>query len=85
MVLVAVLLPIQADLMYEPGAKMSTQVPQFENELLASVEVVDPTVMAEVSLAGEEKQASEFSLPAAATTTTPAAVAAATPAFMEVE
>ena len=53
MVFVAVLLVYQDDVMRLPGAKMSTHVPKFENDDLASLEVVDPTVMAEAALAGE--------------------------------
>jgi len=53
MVLVAEALPIQADVMLEPGAKISTQVPVFEKVDLASVVVVDPTVMAFTARAGE--------------------------------
>ena len=53
MVLMAVVEPIQADVMLEPGAKMSTQVPVFEKVDRASVLVVDPTVMALTARAGE--------------------------------
>ena len=53
MVLVADVEPIQEDLMLEPGAKISTQVPIFEKEDLASVLVVDPTVIALAARAGE--------------------------------
>ena len=53
MVVMAVELPIQDDVISEPGAKMSTQVPVFENDDLASVVVVDPTVMALAARAGE--------------------------------
>ena len=64
-VAVAVLLVMYADVMDEPGALMSTHVPQFENEDLASVFVVEPTVMALGVLAGERPHASVFSFPAA--------------------
>ena len=45
-VLVAVLDVYHDDVMLEPGANMSTQVPKFENDERASVEVVAPTVIA---------------------------------------
>ena len=44
MVFVAVLLVFQAEVMLEPGAKMSRHVPKLENEERASVLVVAPTV-----------------------------------------
>jgi len=52
-VLVAVSLVLQADVMLLPGAKMSTQVPKFENDERASVVVVEPTVIAAAARAGE--------------------------------
>src|ERR1044071_2171679 len=48
----------QADKIPEPGAKMSKQVPKFENEARASLVVVAPTVMALAARAGEVVQAS---------------------------
>ncbi len=51
--------------MLEPGAKRSTQVPKFENEERASVLVVEPTVFAAATRAGEPLQALALSLPAA--------------------
>ena len=51
MVFVAVVLVCHADLIDEPGAKRSVQVPQFENEERASVEVVELTVSASLTLA----------------------------------
>ena len=42
----------------EPGAKMSTHVPMFEKSDLASVEVVEPTVMAAATRPGYSVQAS---------------------------
>ncbi len=45
-VLVAVSLVFQAEVMFEPGAKMSRQVPKLENDARASVLVVAPTVIA---------------------------------------
>lgn len=56
-VLVAVSLVLQEDVMLEPGAKMSTQVPQLENEDRASVLVVEPTVSAFGARAGDTLQA----------------------------
>jgi hypothetical protein len=64
-VLVAVLLVDQADVMLEPGAKMSRHVPKFENEERASLLVVEPTVFAAAARAGEELHAFAFELPAA--------------------
>ena len=46
MVLVAVLLVYHAEVIDEPGAKMSRQVPMLEKDDRASVLVVEPTVMA---------------------------------------
>ena len=37
----------------EPGAKISTQLPWFEYDAGASIEVVAPTVIAEGALDGE--------------------------------
>ena len=65
MVLVAVLLVHQAEVMLEPGAKRSTQVPKLEKLERASVLVVEPTVIAAATRAGEPLQALVFSLPAA--------------------
>ena len=64
-VLVAVSLVLHADVMLLPGAKMSRQVPKFENEERASVVVVEPTVIAFGTRAGETLQAFWFSFPAA--------------------
>jgi hypothetical protein len=52
-VFVAVSLVFQAEVMLEPGAKMSRHVPKFENEERASVLVVEPTVFAAATRAGE--------------------------------
>ena len=57
MVLVAVSLVRQAEVMLLPGAKMSTQVPKFENDERASVVVVEPTVIALAVRAGDTLQA----------------------------
>ena len=56
-VLVAVSLVLHADVILLPGAKMSTQVPKFENEERASLVVVDPTVIALAARAGDTLQA----------------------------
>ena len=52
-VFVAVSDVYQADVIEEPGAKMSRQVPKFENDERASVSVVEPTVIAFAARAGE--------------------------------
>ena len=70
----AVLLVFQAEVMLEPGANTSRQVPKFENDERASVLVVAPTVSAAGTRAGELPQASAFELPAATAYTTPAAI-----------
>ena len=64
-VFVAVSLVFQDEVMFEPGAKMSTHVPKFENEERASVVVVAPTVFADGTRAGELLHALAFELPAA--------------------
>ena len=79
MVLVAVLLVYHDEVIDEPGAKMSTQVPMLENDERASVFVVEPTVIADGARAGDLVHASlPLSLPAATTTVTFAAVMRAT-------
>src|SRR5690348_4676965 len=60
-----------AEVMFSPGAKMSTQLPKLENDARASVLVVAPTVMADGVLAGDTLQAFSFELPAATTSVTP--------------
>ena len=64
-VLVAVSLVLHDEVMFEPGAKISKHVPKFENEERASVLVVDPTVIALATRAGEELQALALLFPAA--------------------
>ena len=64
-VAVAVLLVIHAERIAEPGAKISTTLPKFENDERASLLVLDPTVIASVTRAGEELAAFAFELPAA--------------------
>ena len=53
MVFVEVSESTHAALMLDPGAWMSTQVPQLEKLDFASIEVVDPTVIASTAEAGE--------------------------------
>ena len=53
MVLVAVSLVFHDEVILLPGAKMSRHVPKFENEERASLVVVDPTVIALATRAGE--------------------------------
>ena len=77
-VFTAISLVIQADVMPEPGAKMSTQVPKFENDERASVVVVDPTVIALGARAGEKLHALALLLPAATAYVTPSATEFAT-------
>src|SRR5262245_3735022 len=74
-VLVAVLLVAQVDVMLDPGAKMSTQVPKLENDDRASVLVVEPTVMAAGTRAGDELQAFALEFPAATAKVTVRAMA----------
>ena len=71
-VFVAVSLVFHADVMLEPGAKISRQVPKLENEERASVMVVEPTVIALTVAAGENEQASALLFPAAIAYVTPA-------------
>ena len=56
-VFIAVSLVFHDDVMSLPGAKMSRQVPKFENEERASLIVVAPTVIALATRAGEKLQA----------------------------
>ena len=64
-VLVAVSLVDHADVMLDPGAKISTTLPKFEKEDRASARVLEPTVMASLTRAGEKLLAFAFELPAA--------------------
>src|SRR4030095_3009972 len=57
-VLFAVSLVFHDEVMLLPGAKRSRQVPKFENDERASVVVVDPTVIALATRAGDVLQAS---------------------------
>ena len=54
----AVLLVIPTLSTFTPGAKMSTALPKFEKDALASAESTAPTVMADGADAGEELSAS---------------------------
>ena len=62
--LVAVSLVRQADVMLDPGAKRSTQVPTLEKDDRASLLVVEPTVTPVGVEAGEKLQALALLLPA---------------------
>jgi hypothetical protein len=64
-VLVAVSLVDHVEVMLEPGAKMSTTLPKFENDDRASVRLDDPTVIASATRAGENDEAFRFEFPAA--------------------
>src|SRR5258708_39928626 len=74
MVFVAVLLPIQADVMLTPGPRMCTQLPKFENDAKASLMSVAPTVIDVDALDGQLLHASTELWPAARAYVTPAAV-----------
>jgi hypothetical protein len=80
--LVATVDEIHEDVMSEPGAYTSTTIPKLLNHDLASVFIVEPTVMAEGSDAGEVSLASTLLFPAATTMTTPFDTAFATAAFI---
>ena len=71
-------LPLYADVMALPGAKMSTHVPKLENDARASVLVVAATVMACGARAGDCPHASALELPAAMAYVTPLAIEACT-------
>jgi hypothetical protein len=49
----AVVDPLYADEMLEPGANTSTHVPKLEYDARESLDAVAPTVIAESALAGE--------------------------------
>src|SRR6266545_1688978 len=78
MVLVAVSLVIQDEVMLTPGAKMSTQVPKLENEARLSLMSVAPTVIAAGTRAGLKLQALALLLPAAMAYVTPELIELAT-------
>src|SRR3989442_13676660 len=72
----------QSDVVFTPGAKMSTQGPKLENDAMLSLMSVAPTVSASGALAGEVLQASGApELPAATAYTTPAAIEFSTAVF----
>ncbi len=81
MVLVAVLLPIHAEVMFTPGARILTHDPKFEKEAQPSLMVVAPVVIAVGVLDGDELHALAALLPAATAKTTPAAMEFVTAAF----
>src|SRR5438046_1951960 len=64
-VFVAVSLVSHDDVMFTPGAKMSTHVPKLEKEARLSLMSVAPTVMAPGTRAGEKLHALALLLPAA--------------------
>ena len=70
--IVRVLLPIHVDVMLDPGAYTSTQLPKFENDDFASLIVDDATVVAAPALDGEKLHALALLLPAATAMNTPA-------------
>ena len=67
-----------AEVMLDPGAKMSTHGPKLEKDETVSDEVVEPTVIADGVLDGEKLQASAVLFPAATACETPACVEAVT-------
>jgi hypothetical protein len=67
-----------AEMIFSPGAKMSTHVPKLESSARESSSAVEPTVIALSAEAGECEQAVVFEFPPATTMTTPAATAAFT-------
>src|SRR5829696_4420252 len=73
-VLVAVSLVFQDEVMLTPGAKMSVQVPKLENEALASLLSEALTVIASATRAGVKLHASALELPDAIAYTTPSAI-----------
>ena len=85
MVLVAVGDVYQAEVMPEPGAKTSRHEPQLEKYERLSDDVVDPTVMAVGSDAGEYEHALSLELPAATAKVMPSATPAATAALSAAE
>src|SRR2546425_12989660 len=61
----------QSDLMADPGAYASTQIPQFEYDAFASVFSEAATVNTPLAPAGDELQALALSFPAATARNTP--------------
>ncbi len=70
----AVSLSMPAEVIDEPGAKMSTHVPKFENEDRKSSTVVEPTVIASVTRARDWLHGSALWLPAETAYVTPSAM-----------
>jgi hypothetical protein len=64
-VFVAVFEVFHEDVMFTPGARISTTLPKFENEANASLISVAPTVIASTTPAGDCVDASALLLPAA--------------------
>jgi hypothetical protein len=64
-----------SDRIPEPGAKMSTQLPQLDQTERWLLLLMEPTTNALSADAGEELQASSLLFPAATTTTTPESAA----------
>jgi hypothetical protein len=64
-VFVAVLSVSHAEVMFTPGARISTPAPKFENEANASLMSVAPTVIASATRAGEAVEALAEEFPAA--------------------
>src|SRR5919198_5699255 len=73
-VLVAVSLVSQDEVMLTPGAKMSVQVPKLENDARASVLSLALTVIASATRAGVKLQASALELPDAIAYVMPSAI-----------
>lgn len=73
--------PILAEMMSTPGAVMSTHGPKLEKVASVSLMFEAATVIAADAEAGDVKQASACSLPAATTTVTPASCTACTALF----
>ena len=67
-----------ADTMLDPGANTSKHDPKLENDDRSSLDVVEPTVMASGSPAGDTVQALTLEFPAATTNVTPSATPRAT-------
>lgn len=63
-----------ADTMLDPGANTSRQEPKFEKDDRSSLDVVDPTVIASGSPAGDTVHALTLEFPAATTKVTPSEI-----------
>jgi hypothetical protein len=81
--------PIQAEVMNEPGARISTHGPKLEKDdrksescLVRFAKLVAPTVITASTCAGEKRQAFMSSFPAATTTVIPDATATSTASSM---